>query len=58
MEKEVVYDAEFWAKREDLIRRFREAKERKRQRVAEMTAYLVEDYKAKYGKEPETVNVW
>lgn len=53
---EQIYDEEFWRKRDDLIRRFRESKERKRKRVAEMEAYLEEYHRRKYGEESKYVN--
>lgn len=55
MEK-VVHDAEWEARRAEFLQRFRAAKERKRQRVAEMEAQMDEFYRKKHGKEPEYVN--
>lgn len=55
MEK-VVHDAEWEARRAEFLQRFRAAKERKRQRVAEMEAYLEEYHRRKYGEESKYVN--
>lgn len=49
---------EFWQKREAAMKRFMAAKERKKQRVAEITQSLCEEFKEKTGNYPKYINVW
>ena len=49
---------DFWKKREAAMKRFMAAKERKRQRMAELETLLRQDYIARTGEEPKFVNVW
>ena len=49
---------EFWDKRDAAMKRFMAAKERKRQRMAELEQMLRQDYIARTGEEPKFVNVW
>lgn len=49
---------EFWQKREAAMKRFMAAKERKKQRVAEITQSLCEEFKEKTGNYPQYINVW
>lgn len=44
--------------REAAMKRFMAAKERKRQRMAELEALLRQDYVARTSEEPKFVNVW
>lgn len=51
--------AEWQAKREDFLKRYEAWKVWKKQKVAELTASLIEEYKADHnGEEPKYVNVW
>ena len=49
---------EFWDKRDAAMKRFMAAKERKRQRMAELEQMLSQNYIARTGEEPKFVNVW
>ena len=49
---------DFWKKREAAMKRFMAAKERKRQKMAELEDLLRQDYIARTGEEPKFVNVW
>ena len=49
---------DFWKKREAAMKRFMAAKERKRQKMAELENLLRQDYIARTGEEPKFVNVW
>lgn len=51
-------DKTYLEKREAAVKRFMAAKERKKQRVAEITQSLREDYKQKTGEYPKYVEVW
>lgn len=53
-----IINNDFWKKREVAMRRFMAAKERKRQRMAELETLLRQDYIARTGEEPKLVNVW
>lgn len=49
---------DFWKKREAAMKRFMAAKERKKQRMAELEQMLRQDYVERTGEEPKFVNVW
>ena len=49
---------EFWDKRDAAMKRFMAAKERKRQRMAELEQMLRQNYIARTGEEPKFANVW
>ncbi len=51
-------DKDFWAKRDEAMKRFMAAKARKKQRMAELEQMLRQDYLARTGEEPKFVNVW
>lgn len=51
-------EKEFWEKREEAMKRFMAAKERKRKRVAEITQSLCEEFKERTGSYPKYINVW
>lgn len=51
-------NTEFWEKREAAMKRFMAAKEKKKNRVAEITKNLCDEYKEKNGSYPKYVNVW
>ncbi len=51
-------EKDFWEKRDAAMKRFMEAKERKRQRMAELEQMLRKDYLDRTGEEPKFVNVW
>lgn len=51
-------DPELLKKREDAIKRFKAAKAKKKQRMAELEKMLRQDYIARTGEEPKYVNVW
>ena len=53
-----IMNNDFWKKREAAMKRFMAAKERKRQRMAELEALLRQDYIERTGEEPKFVNVW
>lgn len=53
-----IMNNDFWKKREAAMKRFMAAKERKRQRMAELETLLRQDYVARTGEEPKFVNVW
>ena len=53
-----IMNNDFWEKRDAAMKRFMAAKERKRQRMAELEALLRQDYVARTGEEPKFVNVW
>lgn len=52
------FNKEFLEKRDAAMKRFMAAKERKRQRMAELEQMLRKDYFARTGEEPKYVNVW
>lgn len=54
----VIHDAEWYAKRKELMQRYRTWKTWKKQRMAELKASLIESYKEEYGVEPKNVEVW
>ena len=49
---------EFWEKRDAAMKRFMEAKARKKQRMEELEKMLRQDYKNRTGEDPKFVNVW
>ena len=51
-------EKEFLEKREEAMKRFMAAKERKRKRMAELEQMLRQDYLARTGEDPKFVNVW
>jgi hypothetical protein len=51
-------DKTFWEKRDAAMKRFMAAKERKKQRMAELEQMLRQDYKDRTGTDPQFVNVW
>lgn len=53
-----MFDKEFWEKRDAAMQRFMAAKERKKQRMAELEDMLRKDFVERYGEEPKNVNVW
>lgn len=53
-----MFDEEFWKKRDAAMQRFMDAKERKKQRMAELETMLRQDFVQRYGEEPKLVNVW
>ena len=53
-----ILDKEFWKKRDAAMKRFMDAKARKKARVAEITQSLCEEYKERTGVYPEYINVW
>lgn len=53
-----MFTNEFWQKRDAAMKRFMAAKERKKQRMAELEQMLRQDYLARTGEEPKSVNVW
>ena len=53
-----IMNNDFWEKRDAAMKRFMAAKERKRQRMAELEALLRLDYIERTGEEPKFVNVW
>lgn len=44
--------------REDVIRRWKAARQRKKEVTDRMVAELVEDYEKKYGVKPKYIEVW
>ena len=51
-------EKEFLEKREEAMKHFMAAKERKRKRMAELEEMLRQDFVARTGEEPKYVNVW